>query len=146
MFYIRRAVHSFVVNAVLPVAPFNRFIIQICEFSKYTSLQEVLLHEADQAFYGTFGEWVSRLAKAGVESYVSHAEFIIVLPDRLSMGIPADYNTLHVVCQDFLRNTHEQERMNHSDEEVFLPGIWKELDIAFSTAMADHGKACQWLF
>ena len=142
MLYIRRTVYTLMVSAVLPVAPFNRLIVQIGKFSKYTALKEVLLHEADEALYGSFGKRVPRLAKPGVESYVSHKELIIVLPDGLSLGIPADHHTLHVVCQYLLRNTHKQERMNHSDEEVFLPGIWKELDIALSTAATDHGKAC----
>lgn len=72
MLYIRRTVYTLMVSAVLPVAPFNRLIVQIGKFSKYTALKEVLLHEADEALYGSFGKRVPRLAKPGVESYVSH--------------------------------------------------------------------------
>ena len=74
MFYIRRTVYTLMVSAVLPVAPFNRLVVQIGKFSKYTALNEVLLHEADEALYGSFGKRVPRLAKPGVESYVSHKE------------------------------------------------------------------------
>ena len=135
-------VYEQVLSEIRPVAPFNRLIVQIGKFSEYTALKKILLHEADQALYEAFGKRVPRLAKASVESYVSHKEFIIVLPDWLSLWISADHYTLHVVYQSLLRHTHGQECMNHSDEEVFLLGIWKKLDIALSTAVTDHGRAC----
>ena len=107
MFYIRSTVHAPVINTVLAPAPLDRFIIQVRKFFEYTSLQEVLLHKANETFYRTLGKRVTWLAEPGMEAYVPHEEFLVMLPDRFSLRISPDHNTLHVICQDVLRNIHE---------------------------------------
>ena len=57
-----------------------------------------------------------------------------------SVQIAVQNDTLHVVRQDIFGHAHPLERMNHPDEQVFLLGIGKELHIALSAVMTNHGE------
>ena len=39
-----------------------------------------------------------------------------------------------------LRNSHVEEGMDHSDEQVLLAGIREEFNVTFAAAMTDHRK------
>jgi hypothetical protein len=141
MFLVRNAIHRAVIDTVLRIAPPECLVIQVSKLSEDTSRQEIFFDEANQALNGPFGEGVSGLAKLRFKAKVAHEQFVVLLPDRTALIIPADDDALHVVREDILRDAHVQEGMDHTDEEILLAGIGEEFDIAFSTAMADHGKA-----
>ena len=83
---------------------------------------------------------MSGFAKLCLKTEVAHKEFIILLPYRVSFGIPAGYDALHVIGKNFLRDSHVHERMNHSDEQVLLFCIRKKLNITLSAGVAYHCK------
>ena len=70
-----------------------------------------------------------------------HGGLVIPAPYRMPIRIAAGNNALHVVCQNISRNAKSLECMDHSDEQVLLLGIRKELDVAGSTVMAHHREA-----
>ena len=59
----------------------------------------------------------------------------------MSIQIPADDHALHIIREDKARNAHVLKGVDHTDEEVFLPRVGKELHIPLSAMMADHSKA-----
>ena len=69
-----------------------------------------------------------------------HKSFIIMIPNRMSFRITMEHNTFHIVRQSVSRNSHTFKSMNHTNKEIFLFCIWKELYIAFPAMMADHCK------
>ena len=60
---------------------------------------------------------------------------------ELDVQIPADDHALHIIREDGARNAHVLKGVDHTDEEVFLPRVGKELHITLSAMMADHSKA-----
>ena len=70
-----------------------------------------------------------------------HEGFVIPAPYRMPVRIAAGNNALHVVCQNSSRNAESLECMDHSDEQVLLLGVRKELDVAGSAVMAHHREA-----
>ena len=108
--------------------------------TEYTACQEVILDIADQPFHLALGEGMTRFAQFRPKPDQFHESLVVVLPDRMPFRIAADDNTLHVIRKDTGRNAHEIKRMDHSDKQVFLPGIREELNVAQPTVMTYHGK------
>ena len=86
------------------------------------------------------------LAKLCFKADRLHEDFIVMVPYRTTFKISFQDDRFHVVGQNFLWNAHILECVNHSDEQVFLLCIRKELYVFHSTVMTDHGKACRLIF
>ena len=141
MNFLRNAVNRFVILTVLRIAPLKCLTVQICDIPKRSPNNEVLFHESDEPLYSPFSEWMPWLTKLGLKPDDFHEGFVIFLPYGISCRIPSDHDTLHIVGENSLRDTHIDERMDHSDEEILLLGIWKELNIPLSAMMTDHCEA-----
>ena len=138
---LRHAVHRTVVNAVLAVAPLQRLPVQIGNITEHTINEEVFLHKTDEALYLALRERMPRLAELCLEAHGLHECLIILLPHRMPFHVPVKDYALHVVCEDKSRNAHILKGVDHADEEVFLPGIGKELHVPLPAMMADHSEA-----
>ena len=87
-----------------------------------------------------------RFAELGSETHGVHEGFVIYVPYGMPFEVPFYDDTLHVVGQDILWDTHHVECMEHADEQVLLLGIGKEFNKHLSAVMADHCKACDSVF
>ena len=141
MFIIRRAVHGTMIAAVLIRAPAQSLIVEIRDRSEYAPNEEVLFYKADQPLDLSFCKRVQWLTQLRLKADGLHKGFVIPLPDGMPFRIATGHNALHVVRQHVLRNAQIDKRMDHSDEEVFLLSVRKELHIPLAAVMADHGKA-----
>ena len=81
------------------------------------------------------------LAKFRLEAYRFHEGLIILLSDWISLEVPVADDTLHIVRQDMLRDSHIVERTDHANEQIFLLVIGKEFHIPLPAVVADLGKA-----
>ncbi len=84
---------------------------------------------------------MSGFTQLRAESYGLHKSMILRVPDRMSKFIPVQNNTLHIIHKDKLWNTQFRESVEHSNKEVLLTDIRKELNVKGPSIMADHGKA-----
>lgn len=64
-----------------------------------------------------------------------------MLPDRMPLQCTANNYALHVICKYISGDPKKPKRMNHSNEQILLPGIREKFQIAFPAIVADHGKA-----
>lgn len=122
---LRYAVDCPVVNAVLPVAPFQGLPVQIANVAEHPVDEEVLLHKADEAFDLSLRERMPRLTELRLKADGLHERLIILLPYRMSLQIPADDHALHIVRKDEARNAHVLKGVDHTDEEVFCLALGK---------------------
>ena len=83
--------------------------------------------------------WLTQLC---IKADISHEQFVVLLPDRVSLIVTFYNNTLHVIGKDKFRYTHIQKGMYHTYEQILLLCVGKEFYIPLPTAMADHCKAC----
>ena len=94
---LRRTIHSAAVGSVLFVAPFQRLPIQICKIAEYSVSQEIVFHKANQPLHLALGKGMPWLAKFCLEGQGLHKGFIVFLPDWMSLQIPVQHDTLHIV-------------------------------------------------
>ena len=77
---LRYAVDRPVLNAVLPVAPFQSLPVQIANVAEHPIDEEVLLHKADEALDLSLRERMPRLAELCLEADSLHECLVILLP------------------------------------------------------------------
>lgn len=140
MLIIEDVVNCTVINAVLGIASADCLIVQIRDLIENASRKKVVFYKTHQPFYGSFGKRMPCLAQFCFKAEISHKQFIIFLPDWVSLFIAPEHDIFHVVRQDIFRDSHIQKRMDHSDKQVLLLHAWKKLNILLLTAMADHGE------
>ena len=85
---------------------------------------------------------MSNFTQLCMETNCFHEGLVVFLPERISFHISSDDYTFHVICKNVLWNTHVNKRMNHTNKQVFLSGIWKEFNVSLATMMTDHGETC----
>ena len=138
---MRYTVNTIVVSIVLPVTPAPCFIVEIGNTSESTTCHEVALYELNKPLHSTFRERMPRFAEFCFKADRRHKRLVFFVPNRLAIGISSGRDTLHVVCQYVFRNSHALKRVDHTDKEILLLGVGKELHIPLTAMMADHGKA-----
>ena len=138
---LRHTIYCFVVDAILLIAPFQDGLVQICYIPEGPAHQEIVLHKAYQTLHLSLGKRMPGFAELCLESNGGHECLIIFVPQRMPFQIPAVHNTAHIVGQHRLRDPHIFKGMKHTDEQVFLLGVRKELHIPLSAMVADHCKA-----
>src|SRR5699024_7644146 len=119
MLFTGDTVHGFMVYAVLTVAPSDGFQIQFCDRAKNSAGKEVIFYEADQALHFALSERMPWLAELCLETDCFHEHFIIFLPERMAFQIPPDHDTLHVICQYIVRDSHISKSMDHPYKKIF---------------------------
>lgn len=112
MQFLRHTSGGFVVGAVLLVAPFQSSPVQICNVPEDPSYQEVFFCKANQPLHLAFGKWMPGLAELRLEAYRFHKGLIVLLPDRMALEVPVQYNTFHIVRQDILGDSHITKGMD----------------------------------
>ena len=85
---------------------------------------------------------MSNFTQLCMETNCFHECLVVFLPERISFHISSDDYAFHVICKNVLRNAHVNKRMNHTNKQVFLSGIWKEFNVSLATMMTDHGETC----
>ena len=83
---------------------------------------------------------MSRFAQLSLKIYCAHKRLILLIPYWITFHIPMVYDAFHVVCEHIGWNAHIAEAMNHSDKQVFLPGVGEELNEHLPAVVADHRK------
>ena len=58
----------------------------------------------------------------------------------MSLKVPVENNTFHVVCQNIPRNPHIAKCVKDSDEQIFLLGVGKKLYLLLAAVMTYHNK------
>lgn len=134
----RDTVHCPVVSVVLLPAPFKSCLVQVGKIAEGPSGNEIVLYEPDKPFDCAFGEWMPRLAQAGLEANRAHEHLIVMLPDGMSVAVTANHHTLHVVGQDTLRDPHVKECMDHANKQILLLRVREKLNVTLSTVMTYH--------
>ena len=81
-----------------------------------------------------------RFTELCLKPYGVHKSLILMIPQWMSICIPAIYDTLHVICENVLRNTKVLKSMYYAYEKVLLLGIREKLNIAAPTVMTYHCK------
>ena len=76
-----------------------------------------------------------------LEPHRVHETLVILLPDRTSVRCAPDHNALHVICKNVSGNAHHLESMQHTNKQILLSGVGKELDVTHAAVMADHDEA-----
>ena len=130
-----------VVDTILPAAPVQSGPVQVSDVPEHTTRQDILLDEPYQPLHLALGEVMPGLAEPGAEVDGLHKCLIILLPHGMSLKIPVENDTFHVVGQNVLGDAHVGEAVDHADEEVLLLCIGEELHIPLPTMMTDHGEA-----
>lgn len=85
-----------------------------------------------------FGERMGDLAQVRPEAQQLLESVVLRVSGHIAYGIAAECDALHVVGQHPFRDSHQREGMQHSDEEVLLPGIGEELHVTVAAVVADH--------
>ena len=80
-------------------------------------------------------------AELRLETHCFHKGLVVLLPDRMALEVPVQYNTFHIVRQDILGDTHVAKGMDHANEQILLFGIGEELNIPLTAVVADHSEA-----
>ena len=129
------------VGAVFPIAPLQCCTIQVGNIPKHPSSEEIILYKPYQPLYLSLGKGMSGLAELCLKTDCFHKGFVVLLPDRMPLKIPVENNTLHVVCQNILGDTHISKGVNDANEEILLFCTGEELYIPLTAVVTDHGKA-----
>ena len=112
MLIIRNTIYTSMINTILAITPPNCFIIKVCKFIEDSSRQKVVFYESDKSFHSTFCKRMSWLTEFCFKTDIPHEQFVVLLPDRFSFGIPADDNTFHVIGKDVNRHNFPFGREN----------------------------------
>ena len=59
----------------------------------------------------------------------------------MPLHVSVNDHTLHVAREDKCRNTHVLKCINHTDEEILLPGVREKLYIPLPAIMTNHSEA-----
>lgn len=113
---LRRTGGGFLVGAILAVTPIQRRSVQIGDVPEHPTDQKVLLNEPNQPFYFSFGKGMPGLAELGSETDSFHKRLIILLPDGISLKVPVEDHTFHVVSQNVFGDSHIGEAVDHADK------------------------------
>lgn len=135
-----------IISSILPVTPVQCGPVQIRNVPEHTAHQEVLLDEPDEPFYLTFGKGVPGLAELRAEADRFHKCLVILLLYGISLEIPVENHTFHIVSENVWGDTHAGKAVDHADEQVLLLGIGEELHIPLPAVVADHGEAGDLIF
>ena len=130
-----------VIFAVVAITPGGGFLVEAGQVGERPAGKEIAFYKADHAFYRTLGKRMPGLAEAGLETDRFHEGGLVVLPNRRTIRIPADYDAFHIVRQHPTRNAQFSKSMDDADEKRFLAGIWEKLNENRSAVMADHDEA-----
>ena len=143
---IRNIFDLSVVLGILLFAPFHYLIIEVIQIPETSSDKEVVFDESDQPLDFTFGIWMPRLTQSGIEAYCVHEVLIVRLPYWMVLEVPLDDDTFHVVCQNILGDPHVTKGVYHTNEQILLLGVGKELHISLTAVVTNHGKASGSIF
>ena len=135
------AVHGPAVAPGLPGAPLECLGVQVGGVAELAPGREVALDIGDQPLDLALRERMVRLAESRLEPDARHEGRVVHLPDRLALDVAPRRDAAHVVRQDVFRHAHDHEGVDHAYEEVLLPGVREELDVARSAMMAHHREA-----
>ena len=92
-------------------------MVQVLDIPEVTAREEVVLHVLHKAFDLAFGLGPVRLAYFRSEAHIQGKSLELRVPDRLSV-LPAEDDGLHVVRQDFFRDTAVvEEGVHHTAHE-----------------------------
>lgn len=136
-------VHRPVVSTILSVSPFHRLPVQVGYMVEYSAGKEIVFHKPHQALYLTFGKGMAGFAELCLKTKSLHEGLVVLLPDRMALQIPVQHDAFHIVSQDEFGHPHVLKGMDHSNEQVFLFGVGKKLNVALAAVVADHSEACR---
>ena len=86
------------------------------------------------------------LAELRAEADRFHKCLVILLPYGISLEIPVDNPTFHIVSENVSGDTHAGKAVDHANEQVLLLGIGEELHIPLPAVVADYGEAGDLIF
>ena len=81
------------------------------------------------------------LAELRAEADRFHKCLVILLPYGISLEVPVEDHSFHIVSENVPGDAHAGKAVDHADEQVLLLGIGEELHIPLATVVADHGEA-----
>ena len=129
------------VAVVMLITPPSRLIVQGGNRTENPTGQEISLHILHEALDSPFGKRMPRLAELRTKTYCLHEGFILRMPYGMSEIVPTNHNTLHVVGENVIRDSHFLKSMYHPYKQVLLARVGEEFYIKVTTVVADHGKA-----
>ena len=109
---------------------------------EYPASEKVVFHKSHQALYLALGEGMAGFAELCLKTKVFHEDLVVLLPDRIALQIPVQHNAFHIVSQDDSGHPHVLKGVDHPNEQVFLLGVRKKLNVALAAVVADHSEAC----
>ena len=98
MYILRYAVNSFMVYAVLSVAPVERSSIEIAYIPKGSAYKEIILYKPDEAFNRPFCKRMPGLTQLCLKADCLHKRLVIFLPYWLSGKVSLYNDAPHIIC------------------------------------------------
>lgn len=97
---------------------------------EYPASQKVIFYKSHQALYLAFGKGMAGFAELCLKTKSLHEGLVVLLPYRMALQIPVQHDAFHIVSQDKSGHPHVLKGMDHSNEQVFLFGVGKKLNVA----------------